>query len=324
MSSTGPALLGVLALFAAAFSLRSRGTDASSKTKIEKTKTIPSSTVSTMAAGAPIADPKDWVERVLNRVAKNEGRGGFNTQRLDNVGQGLSWAIIQWAQRPGSLHNLLTAMETRDPYAFLWIFGNGSEAQVDALLTGTTKQENWVVGGPLIAGYKLIQPYWTNRFTAAALHPKFQEVQIDQATLGEYFQSAVAISNMLQIDSERALAIFYDASVQHGALASRLAERVGEALTGAETPQEILKRFAQATWNNFYRAAAPTNTALGGGRTWRPVGNAWHMFGAPSRSNPTGLDLYLVVKKRREPMLTESGLSDVGVDWRVLQSDAMV
>jgi len=261
---------------------------------------------------SPFPDPRTWVERIIDRVAKNEGPDGFNSQNRNRDGQGLSWGIIQWAQGPGSLGKLLQAMNARDPYAFLWIFGEGKQSVVDELLAKTTGARN--PAATYINGYRLYDPYWTSKFTAASTHPAFREVQIEEAVNDAHFQAAIRISNILGIDTERALLVFYDASVQHGPNgAPNMAADIADEVAG-EDHDSILRAFAEQTWDAMRRATRPAELVTSRGNIWKQVGNEWHLF------TKTGADLYQIVRNRREPMLTERGWSSEPVDWHDYQS----
>ncbi len=65
----------------------------------------------------------DGLDEVVGAVAAGEG-GAFDALQLNGDGEGLSFGILQWAQRPGSLQPLLQACYGADEAKFVEIFGD--------------------------------------------------------------------------------------------------------------------------------------------------------------------------------------------------------
>src|SRR3954470_20393892 len=112
-----------------------------------------------------------------------EGGGRFAAANWNTDRAGLSFGLIQWAQRPGRLHELLVALQRTDQARFVRIFG-GDRSLVEGLLAHT----GGINGGvDLMAGvtkdsaYDLIAEPWRSRFLEAGRDPVFQRAQIATA-----------------------------------------------------------------------------------------------------------------------------------------------
>lgn len=257
----------------------------------------------------PIQPPKTWTDRVFNRVSKNEGPAGYNSINADRDSQGLSWGMIQWSQNTGSLGALLQRMNTKDPVAFLYIFGSGKPEVVNELLVSTASR-----GKRKVSGYDLWSPYWTSKFTAASQHPAFQEAQREALLFDPHFQAAWKMAHIFGLDTERAFTIYYDIAVQHGPnIAPDIATNAVNRLNDSDDYKSALKKLVQTSIDTQRRSTQPAVLVTRNGNVWRPVGDEWHLF------TPKGQDFVTMVTNRRTPLLTED-ISDDSVDWRVLQS----
>lgn len=236
-----------------------------------------------------------WVDRVVDRVSKHEGR--YDSLNLNTDAAGLSFGILQWAQRTGDLGKLLAAMATADSEAFQRIFGPSWQALLDATAKGSL--------GP-VEGALLWRDPWVRRFQAAGQWPVFQAAQRRMARDGQHFQGALQAARVLGVATERALALYYDTAVQQGAtaavqLAEKVAARYGDRL--ASTPyDQILHAYATAAADRVRRATEPAphkNPNL----RWVQVGNEWHLFAGK-------VDLYNTIKRRRFGLLADADLRD--------------
>jgi hypothetical protein len=117
-----------------------------------------------MYGGAQVFDDLD---EVVAAVAAGEG-GAFDAMQLNRDGEGLSFGILQWAQKPGSLYALLQASQEACPEKFTRILGGGDPEAAGNLLAGTRG------GGKRLA---LWQGEWAQRFWLAGRDPELQRVQ---------------------------------------------------------------------------------------------------------------------------------------------------
>ena len=239
----------------------------------------------------------DWIARVIARVTHHEG--GYDSLNRNTDGAGLSFGILQWAQKPGSLGTLLNAMAQSDPAAFTRIFGPSWQQ----LLTTTT-------AGSLapVAGEVLWKRPWTTRFKEAGRYEVFRAVQRRTAQQGIHFRGAVDAARILGIATERSMALFFDTAVQQGpgaatkvarqALAYR--QRAGQT---AVSYIDVLTAYAQLSADRCRSATAPSKPPSSSHLRWVQVGNEWHLFA-------NKIDLHQNIWKRRIAIVRDSSLSD--------------
>jgi hypothetical protein len=77
--------------------------------------------------------------RVMCRTTQFEGGGKFAALNLNTDRAGLSFGIIQWAQKPGRLHEILGAFHTQEPQKYVDIVCGGSAHLAQGLLDHTAK-----------------------------------------------------------------------------------------------------------------------------------------------------------------------------------------
>ena len=95
---------------------------------------------------------------------------------------GLSFGIIQWAQKPGSLGVLLAEMQRTNPARFATTFGPDWPALLQTTAAGSLAP---------VGGQVLWREPWVSRFQAAGRDPVFVAVQNRLAKNGEHFQGAI-------------------------------------------------------------------------------------------------------------------------------------
>ena len=156
--------------------------------------------------------------RLVALTASCEGAGKFAAINRNTDRAGFSFGLIQWAQKPGRLHELLKAFQLAQPDRFIEIFGNGDEAIAAGLLTHTAKPSGGVtkLGQTTDAAYDLVNDLWTSRFVTAALDKVWQKTQLDCA-IAAFRASCANIRLFLPAArSERAFAFLLDTANQHG------------------------------------------------------------------------------------------------------------
>ena len=241
----------------------------------------------------PIPDDRTWVRRVIAYVSGNEGRADSLNRNLD--GAGLSFGILQWNQKSGSLGVLLRAMQQADPQAFVRIFGPSWTTLLAATLRG---------GLELVDGVQLWEEPWASRFAAAGRHPPFVAAQWDHAERGEHFQGALDVARILGLRTERAMALFFDRAVQQGPGAAR---QIAEQLrANASASPEVLIAYADLAASRFRRTTPPESPYFSPRAkhiVWRPVGNEWHACAGR-------WDLFVDVVARCSRILADHTLQD--------------
>ncbi len=160
----------------------------------------------------------DDVLRVMSITCQFEGAGRFAAANRNTDRAGLSFGIIQWAQKPGRLAGLLRAFDNADHQLFVTIFGGGQPDLAQGLIAHTSRVQGGVDdhGETVDPNFDLIESPWIDRFRASALEPKFQGAQVDTA-VAAFRASLAKIRNYApQIRSERAVAFMLDLANQHG------------------------------------------------------------------------------------------------------------
>jgi hypothetical protein len=169
----------------------------------------------TLVLGSPYAG----MFRVLSLVAQMEGAGRFAALNLNTDHAGLSFGLIQWAQRPGRLLEILKAFRDASRDSFIRIFGNGDAALADDLMTHVSRKNGGVVfetGVTVDPTFDLVAAPWTDRFRAAALLALFQTVQVRTA-VAAFEQSRRSLQTFAPaFTSERAVSFMIDVANQFG------------------------------------------------------------------------------------------------------------
>lgn len=149
---------------------------------------------------------KDKADFLIDITARNEGGGSYTAWTPNDNGHGVSAGLIQFNQKVGSLPKLLRQMFETDPVLFrATVSLNGNSLARPELLL----DEHWVrstdlndvpVKGAIL---RLLQD------------PNFQQCQRDLART-EYLNPAYDLAKRFGLTSERAVALCFDTSVQHG------------------------------------------------------------------------------------------------------------
>ncbi|HVF67270.1 MAG TPA: peptidoglycan-binding domain-containing protein [Pyrinomonadaceae bacterium] len=157
--------------------------------------------------------------RVMVVTMLFEGGGKFTAFNANTDRAGLSFGLIQWAQRPGRLVELLHAFKAAEPQAFVQTFGGGDASLADALIKHTAKPNGGVdaaTGVTKDEKFNLIKEPWAGRFKRAGLSRALQRVQVTTAI--EAFDSSLKLMKNFapEIRSERGVAFMLDLANQHG------------------------------------------------------------------------------------------------------------
>ncbi len=192
-----------------------------------------------------------------------EGGGRFAAANLNTDGAGLSFGLIQWAQRPGRLHELLAAFQRADAALFTKIFGDGDPALAQGLLTHTGSANGGVdalTGETRDSRFDLTDDDWQPRFQAAGREPVFQRAQITTA-LTAFNTSAQRIRQTMPIvKSERALVFMLDVANQFGdGGAQSVVSKVMQTLKAGATEGDFLSAVAGETVARIGRQFGPAS-----------------------------------------------------------------
>lgn len=156
--------------------------------------------------------------RLVSLTAQFEGAGRFTAMNRNSDRAGLSFGLIQWAQKPGRLNELLRALQARQPARYVQILGGGSEATAQDLIAHTAKPRGGTdnQGHTTDPRFDLIAPAWEARFVAAGSDRDLQFIQVD-AAIAAFNKSMIALQSVAPIiRSERGIAFMLDVANQHG------------------------------------------------------------------------------------------------------------
>lgn len=157
--------------------------------------------------------------KILSVVTQMEGAGKFAAMNLNTDGAGLSYGLIQWAQKPGRLAEIVNAFCEADAGQFVRIFGEGDAGLAQGLIAHLRKSCGGVdetSGRTSRAKFDLVNEPWVRRFQAAALFVPFQRVQV-QAALKDFKNSLAKVRQYApQLSSERAAGFVLDLANQFG------------------------------------------------------------------------------------------------------------
>jgi N-acetyl-anhydromuramyl-L-alanine amidase AmpD len=189
--------------------------------------------------------------RILALVSQMEGAGKFAALNRNTDRAGLSFGLIQWAQKPGRLGEILAAMFEADRDQFVKIFGDAADVAA-ALIAHCRKPHGGVdpkTGETVNPSFDLVAEPWISRFRQAALNARFQQVQI-QSALVAFETSYKAIQRFApDLKSERSVGFMIDVANQFG---DGGAEKLygGVHSTGMDE-KTILEAVADATVESF-------------------------------------------------------------------------
>jgi peptidoglycan hydrolase-like protein with peptidoglycan-binding domain len=162
----------------------------------------------------------EWsgLTKIVSLTSILEGQGSFGAMNLNTDRAGLSYGIIQWAQKPGRLHEILKAFSDTNADEFKAIFGGGDAAVAAGLLAHTARASGGVdsSGRTTDDKFGLTDATWTPRFQAATLSTEFQQVQIKTALLAFQKSLNILAGYAPEFTSERAVAFMLDVANQFG------------------------------------------------------------------------------------------------------------
>lgn len=151
--------------------------------------------------------------RLLSLVSIFEG--GFSTLNRNTDKAGLSYGLIQWAQAPGRLHEIVEAMKGDNTALFKDTFG----ATAEQMVTHISAANNFGVkadGTTTNTKFDLIAPPWDGYFINAGTQIVFQKTQVRLAII-DFGQIVTFVKGYAtKIKSQRGIAFMVDLSNQFG------------------------------------------------------------------------------------------------------------
>jgi hypothetical protein len=250
----GPQTIGALQQFQTVQGLPATGTiDGATLHALARVPAI-SPVVSTAYAAFVLEIAFTGLLRPATITMQLEGGGRFAAANWNTDRCGLSFGLIQWAQKPGRLHELLAAFERANPDLFTKVFGDGDPTVAQGVLEHTGGANGGVdrsTGLTTDSRYDLTSEPWRSRFLTAGRDPVFQGAQVTEA-LAAFGISARRIRQTMPIvTSERALAFMLDVANQFG---DNGAAAVAAAVTKPEmTESDFLAAVGQETVDRVAR-----------------------------------------------------------------------
>ena len=259
----GPQTIGALQQFQTDQGLASTGNVDAKTLRALATVPAQSPVMSTVYAAFVLEIASTGLLRPATITMQLEGGGHFTAANWNTDRCGLSFGLIQWAQRPGRLHELLAAFERTDTGRFTRVFGDGDALLAQGLLAhtgGANGGVDRVTGQTKDGRYDLIAEPWRSRFLAAGRDSVFQRAQVT-AALAAFDVSAQRIRQTMPIvASERGLAFMLDVANQFGdagaksvaaaamnKLKSGMTESDFIAAVGRETVARVAKQYGAAS-----------------------------------------------------------------------------
>jgi hypothetical protein len=161
-----------------------------------------------------------WIgfTRLVALTAQFEAGGKFIARNRNTDGAGLSFGILQWAQKPRRLNGLLQAFQRAQPGKFVKIFGGDNPAVAYGLIAHTAKLRGGVtaLGHTTDPAFDLVNDDWMRRFVAAGRDTEWQKTQVTEAIIAYQESYNVIRACAPAAQSERALAFLLDVANQHG------------------------------------------------------------------------------------------------------------
>lgn len=156
--------------------------------------------------------------RVMTVTMMFEGGGKFTAFNANTDGAGLSYGLIQWAQRPGRLNELLRAFRADAPSAYVNVICGGDAALGNGLVNHTAKPNGGVTSKGVTTDPKfdLIRDPWAARFKRAGLDRALQRVQVTTAIDAFEFSLGKLRDFAPEIRTERGVAFMLDVANQFG------------------------------------------------------------------------------------------------------------
>ena len=155
--------------------------------------------------------------------------------------------IIQWAQRPGRLAEIVAAFQACDSAQFAQVFGAGDAALAERLIDHLRSSGGGVdpTGCTTDPEFDLIQEPWIGRFRQAAVVQVFQKAQVETA-LAAFARSREALErNVPEAVTERGVAFFLDVANQFGD--GGLAQLAQAARRSGQSEQDLMEAVADET-----------------------------------------------------------------------------
>lgn len=180
--------------------------------------------------------PPSLRERCLQLTSSIEGHGfGLAIGNCD--GAWLTWGVIGFTLKYGSLQAIVQEVNRRKPQALAAAFGDKAGELLAIISAPGSEQLAWAESISVPPRKYVLQEPWQRGFAAFGQDEVVQQVQILQADQG-YFQPALATARRFGLTSELGVALCFDIHVQNGGVKPDAEADVRAALATHPAPDE--------------------------------------------------------------------------------------
>lgn len=144
---------------------------------------------------------------IIARIVDHEASGRWDAVNANPRRPGVAYGPGQWTQTSGHLGRVLAAMRAADPRTFDAVTAPYTQQLLD--VTGRGAMEP-------VGPYPLYHGWWTDRLVALARHPPFRAVMEHELRTGIHAQQAYKAAALVQLLSQRGLALAFDQSIRQG------------------------------------------------------------------------------------------------------------
>lgn len=158
------------------------------------------------------------MQKVVSIVAQMEGVGKFGALNLNTDKAGLSYGLIQWAQKPGRLAELLRVFSQANRDLYVSVFGEGDARLADGLIAFAAGSNGGVSASGVTTDprFDLVADPWVGRFRRATTQMEFQRAQVDAALRAFTASYRRVLALAPDVRSERGAAFMLDVANQFG------------------------------------------------------------------------------------------------------------
>ena len=222
----------------------------------------------------------------VNADGEYRGRFGASHPAYRHHHIGLSYGIVQFTQESGNLGRLLEMMRDRDETAFRQIFGTDADELIQITTAAGPPSSESPDGRSArtqpVDGHDLWDAYGTTRFRQAGQVTAFQAAQNELAA-SAFLDPMIGFAGDLGLDTDRALTMVVDRSVQMGVAGARqwIIAATGPISTAA-LRQQALSAVGDDDLVSFQRAWALPPDGLWGPLTHAALVGALRQLGSGS------------------------------------------
>ncbi len=175
-------------------------------------------------------------DRCLQLIAAFEGHG-FSTLRGNWDGAWLTWGIIGFTLKSGSLRRIVLEAFQEDPTLVQAAFGERTEELLQWLQAPRAEQEAWANRISLGASKIQVAEPWRSAFAAFGEQEPVQALQRREAYEG-YFRPALKTARRYGLKTELGIALCFNIQVQHGGIPPQAKAKLAKAMKAGPVEDE--------------------------------------------------------------------------------------